>query len=202
MFFQGCPGWTALGPGPRPGRLHMGGWGPPGGRFSGPPPHYKPPLHGRSISKGGRTSPTRRTHPSLLHAPAAPPPSALVPLSPTSSRVVHGRRQWSLYRVSRHCSRRVSPFRRSQGQQGRSSSSSRADKKNPPAAAAQELTLDAASAARNSSRHSSSRPLDKTQIKRLLDSRNEREVLEGLRRVISVRLPPPPFVSLRTLAFS
>ncbi|KAJ4387134.1 AP-3 complex subunit beta [Gnomoniopsis smithogilvyi] len=49
---------------------------------------------------------------------------------------------------------------------------------------AQELTLDAASAARNS-RHTS-RPLDKTQIKKLLDSRNERDVLEGLRKVISM----------------
>lgn len=54
---------------------------------------------------------------------------------------------------------------------------------------AQELTLDAASAARNS--RYSSRPLDRSQIKKLLDSRNEREVLEGLRKVISVRHPGP-----------
>ncbi|KAK4169979.1 adaptin N terminal region-domain-containing protein [Cladorrhinum sp. PSN259] len=49
---------------------------------------------------------------------------------------------------------------------------------------ARELTLDAASAARSS--RSSSKPLDRTQIKKLLDSRNEREVLDGLRRVISM----------------
>jgi AP-3 complex subunit beta len=52
--------------------------------------------------------------------------------------------------------------------------------------AARELTLDAAQAARNS--RTASRPLDRNQIKKLLDSRNEREVLDGLRRVISVRL--------------
>jgi hypothetical protein len=51
--------------------------------------------------------------------------------------------------------------------------------------AARELTLDAAQAARNS--RSATRPLDRNQIKKLLDSRNEREVLDGLRRVISVR---------------
>ena len=50
---------------------------------------------------------------------------------------------------------------------------------------ARELTLDAAAAAR-SSRSSSSKPVDRNQVKKLLDSRNEREVLDGLRRVISV----------------
>ncbi|KAG7137830.1 AP-3 complex subunit beta-2 like protein [Verticillium longisporum] len=49
---------------------------------------------------------------------------------------------------------------------------------------ARELTLDAASAARSS--RASSRPLDRNQIKKLLDSRNDREILEGLRRVISM----------------
>ncbi|KAK4134571.1 ARM repeat-containing protein, partial [Trichocladium antarcticum] len=49
---------------------------------------------------------------------------------------------------------------------------------------ARELTLDAASAARSS--RSSSKPLDRTQVKKLLDSRNEREVLDGLRRVTSM----------------
>ncbi|KAH6856018.1 AP-3 complex subunit beta-like protein [Chaetomium sp. MPI-CAGE-AT-0009] len=49
---------------------------------------------------------------------------------------------------------------------------------------ARELTLDAASAARIS--RSASRPLDRTQVKKLLDSRNEREVLDGLRRVTSM----------------
>jgi AP-3 complex subunit beta len=49
---------------------------------------------------------------------------------------------------------------------------------------AQELTLDAASAARSS--RSAPRNLDRNQVKKLLDSRNEREVLEGLRKVISM----------------
>ncbi|WYZ45832.1 hypothetical protein EsH8_IX_000057 [Colletotrichum jinshuiense] len=49
---------------------------------------------------------------------------------------------------------------------------------------ARELTLDAASATRSS--RSTGRPLDRTQIKKLLDSRNEREVLDGLRRVLSM----------------
>ncbi|EAA33040.3 ARM repeat-containing protein [Neurospora crassa] len=49
---------------------------------------------------------------------------------------------------------------------------------------ARELTLDAASAARSA--RSSSKPLDRVQVKKLLDSRNEREVLDGLRRVISM----------------
>ncbi|KAK5661161.1 hypothetical protein OQA88_11052 [Cercophora sp. LCS_1] len=47
---------------------------------------------------------------------------------------------------------------------------------------ARELTLDAASAARGA--RGATKPLDKTQVKKLLDSRNEREVLDGLRRVI------------------
>ncbi|KAL2121230.1 hypothetical protein VTJ04DRAFT_5257 [Mycothermus thermophilus] len=49
---------------------------------------------------------------------------------------------------------------------------------------ARELTLDAASAARSAK--SSSRPLDRNQVKKLLDSRNERDVLDGLRRVITM----------------
>ncbi|OLN87358.1 AP-3 complex subunit beta-2 [Colletotrichum chlorophyti] len=49
---------------------------------------------------------------------------------------------------------------------------------------ARELTLDAASATRSS--RSTGRPLDRTQIKKLLDSRSEREVLDGLRRVLSM----------------
>ncbi|KAK3390660.1 adaptin N terminal region-domain-containing protein [Podospora didyma] len=49
---------------------------------------------------------------------------------------------------------------------------------------ARELTLDAASAARSS--RTSSKPLDRVQVKKLLDSRNEREVLDGLRRVTSM----------------
>ena len=53
-----------------------------------------------------------------------------------------------------------------------------------PPSAARELTLDAASAARSS--RTSARPLDRTQVKKLLDSRNDRDVLDGLRRVISM----------------
>jgi hypothetical protein len=52
---------------------------------------------------------------------------------------------------------------------------------------ARDLTLDAAQAARNP--RSSTKTPSATQIKKLLDSRNDREVLDGLRKVISVRLP-------------
>ena len=56
---------------------------------------------------------------------------------------------------------------------------------------ARELTLEAASAA-GSVRSINSRPSNKDlpflQVKRLLDSRNDREILEGLRKVISVRI--------------
>ncbi|KAK5988079.1 AP-3 complex subunit beta-2 [Cladobotryum mycophilum] len=50
--------------------------------------------------------------------------------------------------------------------------------------AARELTLDAAQATR--SVRPTSRLLDRNQMRKLLDSRNEREVLEGLRRVIAM----------------
>ncbi|KAI1767289.1 ARM repeat-containing protein, partial [Hypoxylon sp. FL1150] len=49
---------------------------------------------------------------------------------------------------------------------------------------ARELTLDAAQAARSS--RTTTRSLPTAQLKKLLDSRNDREVLEGLRRVISM----------------
>jgi hypothetical protein len=49
---------------------------------------------------------------------------------------------------------------------------------------ARDLTLDAAQAARSSG--ASRKGLSTVQIKKLLDSRNEREVLEGLRKVVSV----------------
>ena len=52
---------------------------------------------------------------------------------------------------------------------------------------ARELTLDAASAARGA--RTSNKPLDRDQVRKLIDSRNEREKLEGLRRVISVGRP-------------
>ena len=55
---------------------------------------------------------------------------------------------------------------------------------------ARELTLEAAQAA-GSARTINTRPSSKdlpfTQVKKLLDSRNDREVLEGLRKVIGVR---------------
>ncbi|KAM0487238.1 hypothetical protein ACHAPX_000508 [Trichoderma viride] len=50
--------------------------------------------------------------------------------------------------------------------------------------AARELTLDAAQATRGM--RTSSKLLDRNQMRKLLDSRNEREVLEGLRRVIAM----------------
>ncbi|KAI1488373.1 adaptin N terminal region-domain-containing protein [Biscogniauxia mediterranea] len=49
---------------------------------------------------------------------------------------------------------------------------------------ARELTLDAAQAARSS--RTTTRSLPTAQLKKLLDSRNDREVLDGLRRVISM----------------
>ena len=55
---------------------------------------------------------------------------------------------------------------------------------------ARELTLEAAQSAGSSrgfSTRTSSRDLPFVQIKKLLDSRNDREILEGLRKVISVR---------------
>jgi AP-3 complex subunit beta len=52
---------------------------------------------------------------------------------------------------------------------------------------ARDLTLDAAQAARSSRTSTKTPPA--AQIKKLLDSRNDREVLDGLRKVISVRLP-------------
>ncbi|KAG4428280.1 hypothetical protein IFR05_016236 [Cadophora sp. M221] len=61
---------------------------------------------------------------------------------------------------------------------------------------ARELTLDAAQSARSS--RSSVKTLPAAQIKKLLDSRNEREVLDGLRKVISMMyrsLPTLPFFS-------
>ncbi|CAK7264169.1 AP-3 complex subunit beta [Sporothrix epigloea] len=51
---------------------------------------------------------------------------------------------------------------------------------------ARELTLDASSAARSSFRNPTARPLDSRQIKKLLDSRADREVLDGLRRVTTM----------------
>lgn len=52
---------------------------------------------------------------------------------------------------------------------------------------ARELTLDAAQSARSS--RTTTKTLPAGQIKKLLDSRNDRDVLEGLRKVISVRSP-------------
>jgi AP-3 complex subunit beta len=49
---------------------------------------------------------------------------------------------------------------------------------------ARDLTLEAA---KDVGPRRPSRPLPAQQIKKLLDSRNEREVLDGLRRIIAVR---------------
>jgi len=51
---------------------------------------------------------------------------------------------------------------------------------------ARDLTLEAAQAARSARPTTTSRALPTAQLKKLLDSRNEREVLDGLRRVISM----------------
>ena len=48
---------------------------------------------------------------------------------------------------------------------------------------ARDLTLEAA---RDAGPRKSTRPLPAAQIKKLLDSRNERDVLDGLRRVVAV----------------
>lgn len=53
---------------------------------------------------------------------------------------------------------------------------------------ARELTLDAAQSARSSRSATSLKPAPPQQIKKLLDSGREREVLEGLRKVIAVCL--------------
>lgn len=56
---------------------------------------------------------------------------------------------------------------------------------------ARELTLEAAQSAssgRSFTSRSTTRDLPFAQIKKLLDSRNDREILEGLRKVISVRI--------------
>ncbi|KAF2764969.1 ARM repeat-containing protein [Teratosphaeria nubilosa] len=54
---------------------------------------------------------------------------------------------------------------------------------------ARDLTLEAA---RDAGPRKSTRPLPALQIKKLLDSRNEREVLDGLRRVIAMQYANPP----------
>lgn len=51
---------------------------------------------------------------------------------------------------------------------------------------ARELTLDAAGSARTVNSRPSIRDSPFAQTKKLLDSRNDREILEGLRKVISV----------------
>jgi AP-3 complex subunit beta len=53
---------------------------------------------------------------------------------------------------------------------------------------ARDLTLEAARDASNA-RKAPTRPLPSAQLKKLLDSRSERDVLEGLRRVVTVRAP-------------
>ena len=56
-----------------------------------------------------------------------------------------------------------------------------------PTSIARDLTLEASQAASKLFKsNSSSRNLSSTKLKALLDSRNDKEILEGLRRVISV----------------
>ena len=56
---------------------------------------------------------------------------------------------------------------------------------------ARDLTIDAAQAARSS--RSTQKSLSTAQIRKLLDSRNEREILDGLRKVITVCAPCSSF---------
>ena len=61
-------------------------------------------------------------------------------------------------------------------------------------ASARDLTLEAAQSAANSRGPGigqSSRNLSASHIKKLLDSRSDREVLDGMRRVITVRTRKP-----------
>lgn len=63
---------------------------------------------------------------------------------------------------------------------------------------ARDLTIDAAQAARSS--RTTQKSLSTAQIRKLLDSRNEREVLDGLRKVITVCVPhssSPPWRRVR-----
>lgn len=55
---------------------------------------------------------------------------------------------------------------------------------------ARDLTLEAANNASNG-RRAPAKELPSGQLKKLLDSRSEREVLEGLRRVVTVGSTPP-----------
>jgi hypothetical protein len=52
---------------------------------------------------------------------------------------------------------------------------------------ARDLTLEAARDAANARTKTSTKMLPSGQLKKLLDSRSERDVLEGLRRVVTVR---------------
>ena len=54
-------------------------------------------------------------------------------------------------------------------------------------ARARDLTLEAAGTARTVNTRPSNRDLPFSQVKKLLDSRNDREILDGLRKVITVR---------------
>jgi len=55
---------------------------------------------------------------------------------------------------------------------------------------ARDLTLEAANNASNV-RRTTPKELPSGQLKKLLDSRSEREILEGLRRVVTVGTTPP-----------
>ncbi|KAL1302642.1 hypothetical protein AAFC00_003011 [Neodothiora populina] len=61
---------------------------------------------------------------------------------------------------------------------------------------ARDLTLEAARDAGAASRRSTTRQMPASQIKKLLDSRNERDVLEGLRRVVAMQYTSPLSVTL------
>lgn len=137
-----------------------------------PQPPRPLPLDGNLAQSASRAAPTRRHFPPCDNHPTSPRLQR-----PTPARLFQARLDcrppWSLLRGYPVCSRAV-----------RFSLVSSCIIANVYLVPARELTLDAASATRST--RSTGRPLDRTQIKKLLDSRNEREVLDGLRRVLSV----------------
>ena len=86
-------------------------------------------------------------------------------------------RQWSQYLEYHRCWRQVSCFVTNEAYSA------------TDAYEARDLTLDAA---REAGARKPARPLPAQQIKKLLDSRNERDVLDGLRRVIALQYAKPP----------
>ncbi len=114
---------------------------------------------------------------SEVHPPSATVAQNLTRLGQqpdTLAACAHVWRPWNRSLGSRTCSRAV----RAEPSPGHQSSSA------DLLLLARELTLDAAQAARST--RITTRSLPTAQLKKLLDSRNDREILDGLRRVIAV----------------